>query len=98
VESPLRTYSKSPATIDTASQATLQRFGLMILTIIGCAAWSGELLHTFVALTGVAAIVTASLAAVVQEPFMQPNLNRWDETAAYVGLHVLTRLASGTAP
>jgi len=70
----------------------------MLVTIGGCAAWSGELLHTCLSLTGIAAMVTVIFAAILKEPLVQPNLNRWDETAAYVGLHLLTRVASASTP
>ncbi|MBX6370382.1 MAG: hypothetical protein IRZ04_20615 [Rhodospirillales bacterium] len=89
------TSPASASSIDPVSRVTLQRFGLMTLTIAGLVAWSGDVLQTSVALTGIAAAITTMMAALLQERLLQPSLNRWDEAAAYVGLHTLSRLMSG---
>jgi hypothetical protein len=87
----------SAPSIDPVSRVTLQRFGLTTLAIAGLVAWSGDVLQTSVALTGIAAAVTTMMAAILQERVLQPSLGRWDEVAAYIGMHTLSRLMSGMA-
>jgi hypothetical protein len=84
--------------VDPLSQATLQRFGLMMLAIVSCAVWSDDRLHALVALTAFAALTNTVVATILEETVFQPNLNRWDEAAAYVGLYSLSRFAGGAAP
>lgn len=101
MDRPQRSFDNtSPASafsIDAVSRVTLRRFGLTILTIAGLVAWSGDTLQTSVALTGIAAAITTMMAVLLQERLLQPSLGRWDEVAAYVGLHTLSRLMSGMA-
>ena len=83
--------------IDALSQATLARFGLMLAAVVTFAIASGDFRSTWIALWAVAALTAAVLARMLHERFFEIHLNRWDETAAYVGLYLLGHLARGEA-
>jgi hypothetical protein len=74
--------------IDPVSRFTLRRMGAMLLMIFWLSLWAGDD-APLAALALISAAVSAAIAVLARERFRADHLNRWDEAAAYLGLHYL---------
>jgi hypothetical protein len=74
--------------IDPASCRTVRRCGWTVWFILiwGIVRRNQLPPYGLVSMMIVAAMTTAAIAVWLREPFPGPSLNRWDETAAYLGL------------
>ncbi len=76
---------------DPASRRTMLRIlvTLGVAAILALFVKAGHRLNFFVAMTGLAVLVTAVLALRARQTFNAPHLNHWDETVAYIAISIL---------
>jgi hypothetical protein len=84
--------------LDPLSRATLYRFGLTILTILGVTLISDNHQKALVALAEIAAVSSAIIGTATRATLTDFHLNQWDETAAYIGLYSLGRFGTAALP
>ena len=82
---------------DPESRFTIRRIAvtLSVVVMMALLAKSGLRLRLFLALTGIAVMVSAVLAMRARQKFNAPTLNYWDETVAYIAVSVLAMPGSG---
>jgi len=83
-----------PLSLDPASLQTCRRLLIsVVLVMLWAKALSPQAVWAGVAmLAGGCAMISAAVATLCRERFLAPNLNRWDEATALIGLHCLARL------
>ena len=78
--------------LDTASRLTVKRIGvtLFVATLLSLFAKAGHRLNFFLALTGLAVLVSAVMAMRARQKLNAPELNYWDETIFFMLVSVAT--------
>lgn len=77
--------------LDSASRLTLKRIAvtMFVLTFLSLFAAAGHRLNFFLALTGLAVLVSAVLAMRARQKLNAPELNYWDETIFFMFVSVV---------
>jgi hypothetical protein len=83
----LQQLTKNP---QTGSAQAIARFGLRVVILTTFAAFGSiGFSRSLVALLWMSTLLSAFIGGVRREPLLAPNLNHWDEMAAYGALGAL---------